>query len=575
MSLADDKLVLAYALEVQGEAEAYAALDHFDQKIGQTGDKTETAAKQTEQLKPAYDKAILGFTGAATGAFALYSQYDQLEKIELRVSSAEKNRDAAQKSVIDAQTRLTALTNDGITSGAKYDSAVLGVTTAQQQLAIATEKVNIAQGDLTQSQISFGLSVVPTVTSAVTGFRGAMDALRVAQQAAKVETIIMSPVLAGMTGAMGAATASTGAATGAMGAFRQALNFISTHPIILPLTAIATVLTLVATNAFGVRDALDAFAKKAEEALPILKPVFDFFRTIASAIAPDTQKAFGDMSSSVSTATGAMAASMAQYAADQKTALDASKKDLASFGKSVSDVREEMAKPLQVGDIVFPDTKPPSPPTPSSNPSDFRTIPNPIGDPLQVYDPIMSGFGGQRVSELQKQFKELGEAQAKAGAEMSAKYREVFPELKQYHVELIETMSQNEKASNNLKTTMEDDMNSTRITIQGDIGGISSSYVTLQAQTTKMRQAVESEFASLRASVSSVTNNMVADARRITQAINDIAEASRSLGGTITAPTVSAPSINMPAPAPINIIIQLDGREIARYMGGGNTLKYV
>jgi len=118
----------------------------------------------------------------------LFFQYDNLEKIQTRVDKAEKTRTTSQATLISAQQRVNDLVVKGITSGDDYQKATLQLSAAQDGLNIATDRLHQTQGDLTQSQTNFALSVVPTVISGVTAFTGVMDALKVSKIASAAAT---------------------------------------------------------------------------------------------------------------------------------------------------------------------------------------------------------------------------------------------------------------------------------------------------------------------------------------------------------------------------------------------------
>lgn len=86
--------------------------------------------------------------------------------------------------------------------------------------------------------------------------------------------------LTGLSAAFGTATVSSTAATGAMTRFGIALRALALNPLFLILTAVATVLTLVATNAFGVRDAFDSAGKAIGDAIPGLRGFLNGIRDL-------------------------------------------------------------------------------------------------------------------------------------------------------------------------------------------------------------------------------------------------------------------------------------------------------
>jgi len=294
---------LAYVIEVQGQAEASAEVDRFGNAIEESDKKAEKAAQTTKSMSMGILQAGAGFATAASGAVGLFFAYDNLQKGALRIETAEKNRDVAMKSVIDAQAKLDAMTQKGIVSGASYESAVLGLTNAKQQLAIAEQKVSIATGDLSQQQLNFALSVLPTVFGAIQGVQGALAILRgvklanvAAEVASSAATAASIPILAVKTAATGAAATATGGLT-----LATRLLHLAMGPVGWIILGVSGFLALFATNAFGVRDAINAAGKAIGDAIPILRPLLDMLGSIANSLFPQTKDESDKMKEGVTT----------------------------------------------------------------------------------------------------------------------------------------------------------------------------------------------------------------------------------------------------------------------------------
>jgi hypothetical protein len=65
-------------------------------------------------------------------------------------------------------------------------------------------------------------------------------------------------------------------------------TMLAMGPIGWILMGVGTVLALIATNAFGVRDAINAMGKAIGDALPFLKPVLEFLGAAGNAIFGET-----------------------------------------------------------------------------------------------------------------------------------------------------------------------------------------------------------------------------------------------------------------------------------------------
>ena len=340
---------IAFDFQVRGDADAKTKIQGVGGALNQLDTSASKASQSATQVDRNYSQAALGLSASVAGATSLYFQFDNLEKVQanvqaqtVAVSRAQDTlqrsttaADQAQLSFAKAQERLTQLQASGKASAAdlafaqqdlalksqKLGDAQDKLATDSQNLELATTRLGIATGDVSEAQINFALSILPTVFAGVSGVTGVMKALGLTMDLTRLKTIFTAPPMLTLTGVLGGTTASASGATGALGLLNTVMDFIAANPIILPLTAVAVVLTLVATNAFGVRDALDSFARKVEEIFPILKPVFDFFRNIAAAIFPDTKDKTDDLSQTMDTQFNKMSATVNQSTGKQVTAL--------------------------------------------------------------------------------------------------------------------------------------------------------------------------------------------------------------------------------------------------------------
>lgn len=388
---------ISFLLQVQGDSEVKNKLQGVSGSLDQVGNSAEKAGTQVVAVQRNYSQAALGMSAAAAAGASLFFQFDNLEKAGLRVETAQKNLTSAQASAASTSATLISLQEKGILDGPRYEAAVLNAKSAQEQLAIAQQKVGIAQGDLSESQIQFALSVVPTVIGAVSSASMAVKGLGF-----------------GLTtvGTVGAPIASRG-----MGQFGMAARLaqLAMGPFGLAMLAIGTVFTLVATNAFGIRDALDSFAKKVEEIFPFLKPVFDFFRNIAQALFPETkaetqsleqqfQGSFTNITQTVDSSTSQQTASLAvasgsftDFQTNGSTQLATLAENVDKSADSIVSDAARIDKALGGAGIKIAS---PAINLSSSSPQQTRTIPNPIGAPITV--PV-SKFGSFDIAKLRAQ----------------------------------------------------------------------------------------------------------------------------------------------------------------------------
>ena len=305
---------IAYLLEVQGQAESVAALDNFDRSLGKADASATSTTKSTTSLGKEMGIAAGGITAAASGVYGLYLQYDQLEKIELRIEKAKKSQEDATRNLSIAEEALAKLVAEGTATQVDMEQAVSKVESAKQGLSIADERLQITQQDLTQGQLAFALSVMPTVQAAITGVQAAMGALRAIHVASTIAQAAGIPVTVADVGAKSALAAATGAAAGATGGLSLAVRLfhIAMGPIGWLILGIGTFLALFATNAFGVRDAINAMGKAIGDAFPILRPLLDALAQLANWIFPQTEDASKDATVGISDDTDALIAKYKQ-----------------------------------------------------------------------------------------------------------------------------------------------------------------------------------------------------------------------------------------------------------------------
>lgn len=382
---------ISFLLQVQGDQEVKGRIQSLGGAFQNFGKQADVVNEKASKIQPNFQQAALGLTSAATSAVGLAFSFDNLSKAELRVDQAEKQATSARAAYLAAQSSLNELTAKGAVTGIAYEQASLRLKAAQEQLAIADEKVNQAQGDLTQGQLQFALQIIPTALTSVTAFKGGLSALGLGFQATNV-----------------------GAQTGAMGVQRFGMATriaqLAMGPFGLAMIAISTVFTLVATNAFGIRDALDSFAKKVEEIFPVLKPVFDFFRNIASALFPEAKEETQSLERQFSGSFASIAQTVDDSTAQQAGALGTLGDTFTSFQQTGSIQIAALADNVDAAaDKIVSDAARidkalggagisiASPAANVGGPASTRTIPNPIGAPITV--PV-THFGSFDVAQL-------------------------------------------------------------------------------------------------------------------------------------------------------------------------------
>ncbi|MEM3160349.1 MAG: hypothetical protein QXJ74_06160 [Nitrososphaera sp.] len=339
---------IAFDFQVRGDAEAKNKIQGLGGALSQLDASAGKAAQSAAVVERNYSQAALGLSAAVASGANLYFQFDNLQKVQLRAETATKNVTAAEATLASSRATLNNLTAKGITAGDQFEAATLRLKSAQEQLTIAQQREQIAIGDVSQAQTQFALSILPSVFAGVSGVTSAMKALGITMDLTRLKTLITGPPMLTLAGTLGGTgTAATGASVG-LGILRRAMDFVSAHPLLLPMTALATVFTLVATNAFGLRDALDSFGKKVEEVFPAIKPVFDFFRWVAATLFPDAAKEASALQTQYDQQFSAMAKTVEGSAGAQNTALTGLTDTFDQTQKSASNSMANLAASVDV-----------------------------------------------------------------------------------------------------------------------------------------------------------------------------------------------------------------------------------
>lgn len=178
-----------YVITVDNQG-AIQQLQKFEQSAKKTGDTTAASFKT----------GLASAVSLGSGLAGLYNQYDNLEKIQLRIrkSSLEVSR---------AQEEVNKLAKEGKTGTLDYQQAL-------ERLAISQERLDMLNGDLKQSQLGVSLSFAQTALSlpaAINGLKGLTSASQVLSVVTSKWTIIALAAIAAYEGIAQAIKITTGA----------------------------------------------------------------------------------------------------------------------------------------------------------------------------------------------------------------------------------------------------------------------------------------------------------------------------------------------------------------------------
>jgi hypothetical protein len=218
-----------YVISVDSQG-AITQLQQFDSKVKQTSQTTQTSFRQ----------AAASAISLASGLGSLYFQYDNLEKVQLRIRKASLE-------VSRAQEEVNKLMQSGQRDTLDYQQAV-------ERLEIAQERHKILVNDLQQSQIALGFSIaqtalaIPSAVKAISELTKATNLAKIAQWAQNF-AMLANPLYAIPTAA-----------------------------------AIAAAVGLVATNTWGLRDALFGSTEAVEANTDAIKAGGDGFKAYGDSL---------------------------------------------------------------------------------------------------------------------------------------------------------------------------------------------------------------------------------------------------------------------------------------------------
>ncbi len=182
--------------------------------------------------------------GLGAGIVSFATSFDTLEKAQYR-------SDKANLTLAKSQEVLNEMLASGKASAEE-------IANQQELVALNTEKARLAQDDLGDTYTNFFANVPAQMIS----FGVAANSIYTMIRGHQAATAVSSGAMAGAyTGALGSMNVANNLTAASIRMLRGALNFLAAHPIILAFMGLATLITLVATNTFGLRDAFFALGK--------------------------------------------------------------------------------------------------------------------------------------------------------------------------------------------------------------------------------------------------------------------------------------------------------------------------
>ena len=146
----------------EASAVANAVAGNMDKAMRQVAQASAQVEQANKKVDTSTKDIALAFNNVATSAFNLYNAYDRIHESEVMVDRANLMVKSSANAVEDAQTRLnTAVAKFG-TDSPQAAAAAKDLEIAQDRNAVAMERAQIAQDNLSKSMLTAITSVVPT-----------------------------------------------------------------------------------------------------------------------------------------------------------------------------------------------------------------------------------------------------------------------------------------------------------------------------------------------------------------------------------------------------------------------------
>jgi hypothetical protein len=154
------------------------ATDEASKTVAEAGKQITESMRQVEEANKAVTaeqektnasvrSLVTGFSGLATGAFALYNAYDRVADMQVSVDRANLQVKTSLNALEDAQRRYNAAVEKYGVDSEQARAAAADLTVAQERYQVAVERANMIQGNLNEAMVQSALTVIPTVITMV------------------------------------------------------------------------------------------------------------------------------------------------------------------------------------------------------------------------------------------------------------------------------------------------------------------------------------------------------------------------------------------------------------------------
>ena len=123
--------------------------------------------ESTQRVTASSKDLVMGFSGVATSAFALYNAYDAVQDMQVSVDRANVSAKGSLNSLEDAQRKYNETVRLYGEDSEKAQIASKDLTLAQERYQVAAERAEMMQGNLNERMVSSALMVIPSVITMI------------------------------------------------------------------------------------------------------------------------------------------------------------------------------------------------------------------------------------------------------------------------------------------------------------------------------------------------------------------------------------------------------------------------
>lgn len=212
---------------------------------------TEGLGTAVEKSSASFSSAAMSMNTLAMSGMGLYNAYDRIETSSVALDAAHVKLEKSTNAVQSAQEAYNkTVEKSGVGSQAEIDAGNR-LHAAQEAQQVAVERLDLAQGNYSQTLVSSAMTVIPSLV-------GIMGTLNTMHEASTFATIAHTVATGAHTIATGLQTAATTLASGAMAVFNAIMDANPIMIVVLAITGLVAVLAYLYNTCEPVRNVINA-----------------------------------------------------------------------------------------------------------------------------------------------------------------------------------------------------------------------------------------------------------------------------------------------------------------------------